>query len=190
MKNPLVSQLSDYPWSSYSATVGNTKPVAWLTQGLIFKMLSHKDKHQGYANYVMAGVDDETAKFYSKGNMASVMGDKEFKQWVYEERLPQLAAEQESRVTGADLTMEQVVSSIANEYCVTENDIIKMVRGRQKENEARKLAMYLCQELVAAKLADIAIVFHLSQIGAVSFITHQVRKRAQEDKQFSRRVGI
>ena len=42
--------------------------------------------------------------------------------------------------------------------------------------------MYLCQELVAAKLADIATQFHLNHLGSVSFITHQVRKRLRENK--------
>jgi putative transposase len=123
-------------------------------------MLGHEDKHKGYANYVMAGVDAETAQLYSKGNMASIIGDKGFREWVYEELLPQLAAEEKSRVIQPDLTMGQVISVVANYFSVTEVDITKRVNGPQKENEARKLAMYFCQELVASKLTDIAARFN------------------------------
>jgi hypothetical protein len=152
MKSPLVSQLPDYYWSSYPSYVGKAKPVDWLAQDLTFGMLGNEDKHKGYANYVMAGVDEETTRFYSKGNMASIIGDKGFREWVYEELLPQLAAEQKSRVIQPYLTMGQVISVIANDFAVTEVDITKKVKGPQKENEARKLAMYFCQELVASKL--------------------------------------
>ena len=45
--------------------------------------------------------------------------------------------------------------------------------------------MYLCQHLAwawaMAKLKDIATTFQLGHVGAVSFITHQVRKRAKDD---------
>jgi putative transposase len=44
--------------------------------------------------------------------------------------------------------------------------------------------MHLCQELAAVKLTDIAVQFNLSNIGSVSFITHQIRKNADEDKVF------
>jgi hypothetical protein len=48
--------------------------------------------------------------------------------------------------------------------------------------------MYFCQELVAAKLTDIAARFHLSHAGSVSFITHQISKCERENSQFRARV--
>ncbi len=52
--------------------------------------------------------------------------------------------------------------------------------GPQKGNEARKLAMYLCQELSAAILRGIAEYFNLGHVGSVSFITHQARRMKSE----------
>lgn len=188
IKKPRVTQLSDYRWSSYPAYVGKAKPVDWLAQALTFNRLRHKDKHHGYANYVMKGVDEQTAQLYSKRNMASIIGDNEFKKWAAAKRLSQLTEEPQSCVIQPGLTMAQVICGIAKDYDVTEDDITKVVRGRQKENEVRKLAMYLCQELVGAKLADIASQFHLNQGGSASAATHQVRKRVREDSQFRLRV--
>lgn len=82
IKNPLVTQLSNYRWSSYSAYVGDIKPVDWLTQDLIFSKLGYKDKHHRYANYVMSGVDEETARFYSKGQLSSIMRGEQFRKNV------------------------------------------------------------------------------------------------------------
>ena len=64
--------------------------------------------------------------------------------------------------------MGHVIRVVANYFAVTEVDITKRVKGPQKENEARKLAMYFCQELVAAKLTDIAARFHLTNIASNS----------------------
>jgi chromosomal replication initiation ATPase DnaA len=63
--------------------------------------------------------------------------------------------------------MGHVIRVVANYFAVTDVDITKRVKGLQKENEARKLAMYFCQELVAAKLTDIAARFHLSHVGSI-----------------------
>jgi len=84
--------------------------------------------------------------------------------------------------------MGHVIRVVANYFAVTDVDITKRVKGLQKENEAKKLAMYFCQELVAAKLTDIAARFHLSYVVSVSFITHQIRKRERENSQFRTRV--
>jgi hypothetical protein len=41
--------------------------------------------------------------------------------------------------------MGHVIRVVANYFAVTEVDITKRVKGPQKENEARKLARYFCQ---------------------------------------------
>jgi hypothetical protein len=139
MKSPLVTHLPDSYWSCSPRYVGKAKPVEWLAQDLTFEMLGHEDKYKGYSNDVLAGVDEETAKFYSKGNMGSIIGDKGFREWVYEELLPQLAAEQKSRVIQPDLTMGQVISVVANYFSVSEVDITKRVKGPQKRIGVKSL---------------------------------------------------
>ena len=41
-------------------------------------MLSHIERYTGYEAYVLAGVDQETAGFYRKGHMATLIGGKGF----------------------------------------------------------------------------------------------------------------
>ncbi|NQZ05556.1 MAG: transposase [Algicola sp.] len=188
MKKPLVSELADYRWSSYPTYIGLVEPVSWLERDKTYAMLGHTVQFEGYANYVRAGVDEQTAAFYHKGNMASLIGDKAFRQWVYEELLPELAAEDKSKVIQPDLTIDQVIASVADDYKVSVEEITRLIKGPQKENEARKLAMYLCQQLAMAKLADIATAFQLGHVGSVSFITHQIRKRAKEDARLRQQI--
>ena len=48
--------------------------------------------------------------------MATLIGDKEFREWVYETLLPELAAEDKSNVIQLDLTMGQVIAGVADNY--------------------------------------------------------------------------
>ena len=188
MKQPLVTQLVDYPWSSYPAYVGKTKPVDWLERESTYRVLGHKQRYKGYSNFVSQGVDEQTAKFYRKDNMAAVFGDDDFKEWVYDELLPELTVEGKSRVVQPNLTMEAVTEGVAAYYSTNSDEIRKITRGPQQGNEARKLAMYLCQELSGAKLTEIADYFNLHHGGSVSFINHQIRKLNRKDKSFKRNV--
>ena len=183
-KEPLVAQLEDYPWSSYPAYIGKVKPTDVLERETIYKMLGHKQQYKGYSDFVMQGIDKETEIFHRKGNMAAIFGDKAFKEWVYEALLPELGAERKSRVVQPDLTMQQVTDGVAAYYKTNTKDMLKISRGPQTENESRKMAMYLCQELAAAKLKEIANYFNLSHAGSVSFITHQIRQKKRENKRF------
>jgi len=50
--------------------------------------------------------------------------------------------------------------------------------------------MYLCQELSAMKLREIADYFNLGHVASVSYVTHQVRKINNEDKRFRHKINI
>jgi len=52
--------------------------------------------------------------------------------------------------------MEQVIAAVAGNYVDNVVDIIRLIKGPHRANEAKKLAMYLYQQLVIMKLADIA----------------------------------
>ncbi len=188
MKRPLVRHLEDYPWSSYPAYIGKAKSIHWLERETTYCMLGHKQHCKGYENYVMQGVDEETEQFYEKGSLGAIIGDKDFKGWVYEKLLPELEAEEKIRVIQPDLTMDDITNDVAMNYGTCVNDIRKIIKGPQKGNEARKLSMYLCQELAAVGLREIAEYFNLSHASSVSYITHQVRKMKCKDKEFKRTI--
>ena len=147
--------------ASYPAYIGKTKPPKWLCQDKIYKMLGHIEGYTGYEAYVLAGVDQETADFYRKGHMATLIGGKGFKEWVYEELLPELEVVNKGRIVQPDLSMIQVIKGVTSHYDILEVDITKRTKGPQQENKPRKMAMYLCQELSGAKLTEIVAQFNL-----------------------------
>ena len=80
-------------------------------------------------------------------------------------------------VLAPDISLEQVVVSVARYYQIEQDFLFKVIKGPQSENLPRKIAMYLCQELTGAKLHEIAELFGLSSGGSVGFITHDIRKK-------------
>ncbi|MEM5548757.1 hypothetical protein [Pseudoalteromonas fuliginea] len=78
--------------------------------------------------------------------------------------------------------------AVADYYACPLSKITSVLKGPSKGFEGRKVAMYFCQEVLAEKLSNIAEYFNLGHSGSVSFITHQIRKKRREDKQFSKQL--
>jgi chromosomal replication initiation ATPase DnaA len=128
-------------------------------------------------------------RYYQRANTPAIIGDKDFKAWVYDELLQELEAQEKAQVILPGISMEAIVKGVASVWNTSPVQLTEVVKGPQKGNDARKIAMYLCQEMADAKLKDIAEFFKLSHVGSVSFITHQVRKKKREDKLFSSRIN-
>ncbi|MDH5803443.1 MAG: transposase [Gammaproteobacteria bacterium] len=188
MKRPLVSSLEEFQWSSYPAYIGKAKPPDWLDQEMTYGLLGKKQKYRGYENYVASGSDAEILQYYNRGNCATVIGNKEFKEWIYDELLPELEPEKKGKAILQDVSMENVILGVSEYYGVEPEKLTTVVKGPHKGNEARKIAMYLSQELASEKLVNIAYQFNLGHIGSVSFITHQIRKKKKEDENFVRKI--
>ena len=87
------------------------------------------------------------------------------------------------------VSIERALVGVAQCYDCSRNDLISVIRGHQKENWPRQVAMYLCQELAGMKLVDIAELFQFRHIGSVSFVTHQIRKKIVKDAKFEKQVN-
>ena len=84
--------------------------------------------------------------------------------------------------------MIDVINSVATFYQKDVNSLILLKKGPQVENEARKVAMYLCQQLTDKYLIDIAKIFNLKSTGSVSYTTHKIRNRKKENKNFAKKI--
>ncbi|MFT4927113.1 MAG: putative transposase [Phenylobacterium sp.] len=183
IKKPVVKHLIDYQWSSYPAYIGKAAPLNWLSQDTLFAMLECEDKAQGYANYMSSGIGEEVLQWYGKSHLPSVIGSKNFKASL---SWPTTDSVKPSAHT--DLTIIQVISGVADFYDVATDEITQMIRGPQKVNYKRKVAMYLCQELADAKLTQLANEFNLGHMRSASHTTYQVRQWIKEDSEFKQQV--
>ena len=82
--------------------------------------------------------------------------------------------------------MQKVLATLAQIYEMTVNDLLRGKRG--KDNEPRKVGMYLVKELCDLKLQEIAQKFGTGSYGAVGWACHGVTARMKSDAKFRDRV--
>ena len=188
MKKPLVANLSEYQWSSYRAYINKDKPQKWLYRNFTYDILGHRQRYKAYEQFTIQGCDKDTLEIYSKPYLPSIIGQSGFKDWVYEKLLTDKSSEQKSRIIKPSTPMRVIVECVAKYYNVDAEKIRKKIVGRQLQFEARKVAMYLCQELSGVYLKDIQEYFNLCHIGSVSFNTCTIRKKRKIDKRFGKKI--
>lgn len=180
-----ASELSSYPWSSYTNFTRKAKPPTWFNRDDTLKQLrtAAAKRAAAYKKFVSNGVSDELAHFYGKKNLSSILGDDKFRKSAQKKKSAS-AARGVSRGANAKWrpSCKQIVSAVAKEFKVSEASIYKAARGPGSKNVPRWVAMYLCQELSAVTLQSIAKLFKLKRYGTVSTTVGKLKKELAADK--------
>ena len=173
-----------YPYSSYAWFTRKAKPPAWFNRDAILRQLKSPAAKRAlaYKKYVAEGVDAETAHFYDKKNLSSIMGDEKFRKAAIRKRSA-TSTRGVSRGPYAKWrpSCKQISSAVAKQFKVTEASIYKAARGPGSKNVPRWVAMYLCQELSAVTLQSIARLFKLKRYGTVSTTVGKLKMEFEED---------
>jgi REP element-mobilizing transposase RayT len=188
MKKPLVEKLSAYPWSSYCAFIKKVKTPSWLHTKFTYEILAHKNKYKAYERFVLEDNDNEIEETYSKNYLPSILGTKAFKEMVFNKFLTGKSPKQKSMIINPKVCMSTIVKTVASDYGVETKKILVKTLGRQSNFEARKVAMFLCQELTGEYLKVICQYFNLNHIGSVSYNSSKIRQKNREDKKFSKKL--
>jgi REP element-mobilizing transposase RayT len=182
-KNPLVSNLKDYRWSSYSNYLSSSKKSPdWLDRTKTLEMFGGGvDPIQNYETYV-SGLDESNliGNIYQKNNMPVILGTKSFKERILFERLD---SDRDKRNQVLDqvnknrhLNMDKIINLVAKIFAVERDFIVKRQSGRKHKNRARALAMFVCQEFQDMKLSEIAIFFDLASANCAGKSICDIRK--------------
>ncbi|MFV1985190.1 MAG: transposase [Thiohalomonadales bacterium] len=190
LKQPLVKKLEQYRWSSYPAYINKDKTPHWLHRDTLYEMLGQRQKYQGYEIYVMQGNDTDIKKFYSRTNIPGAMGQSSFIEWLQDEIIPEVDDKTlVNTVLQHKLTIKEIIQYVALYYKLETKQLTTVVKGPGKGLLARKIAMYLCQQLGGYQLTDIMESFELSNRGSVSFITSQIRRNCGENRKLEKEIN-
>lgn len=173
--------LDKFSWSSYLAYTNRAVAPDWLNRELTYRMLGQKNRYAGYRAYVAQGSEEEFLEFYSKGNLAGVLGGKSFRDDIKER-------ESELRVSG-DLSvalskrpsLDSIVEAAAAVFKTTTAEIVK--KGKERDHRvtvARHLAIYCCQQLGDLSLKEIAENFGFTNQGSVSGAIAATKRRMEK----------
>lgn len=177
LRSGIVTELDDFEWSSHKGYVSKAKKWEWLYKQFILTMFS-KDKRSkltAYKRFISSGESPEFIKHYSKKNIPSIIGDKDFVKLIKE----RFSKKQKEKEIPESIRLCPSVTDIKKAVCayygVGESDLLKSRRGI--ENEARDVAMYMLRIIRSERLIKIGQEFNLSNYSSVSTAVERVKRK-------------
>lgn len=178
-KRPLISNLADYPWSSYPAYIGKVAPPKWLHQEKTRLMLEQEDTLAGYREFVEDTEFDDEKKLFSEDYGSVILGNRDFRMALIREKLATDTEKQ--KVTLASLPgPEDIIFAVAEEFSVSCEYITERVKVRCVQNLPRQVAIYCCFRFGKLSREDIGVVFDISSVEHVTDVISRIRQQVDD----------
>ncbi len=191
-RNPVRAKIcksvDEYPWTSHNGYISNAKKWDWLHKRFLLGMFSRQTgkAKKAYINFVQDEDSLEVTEFFSKKNIASVLGSADYIEWVkgkfYEHK--QHDEVPESRQLAPTIT--DIKQAVCRHY--KENEKILEQTKRGQVNEPRNLAIYLARKHSGLRLSEIGAEFGLEKYSSVSSIVMRTEQLILQKKQLKKRV--
>jgi putative transposase len=180
----LVREPESYAWSSHRFYLRQNEAPEWLR---IDDVMGEFSTIAQFHEFVLEGNDNALENFYKNGRQRPVLGNEQFRNGLMEK--PVRVDRENPRYERAAVrpSVDQVLKTLAKRYGLKVEDLMKGKRG--KDNEPRKVGMYLVKELCDLKLKEIAEHFGAGSYGTVGWACHGVASRMQADANFRDRVS-
>lgn len=149
-------------------------------------MLGAFSSTREFHHFVLAGNEASLRRFYTQGRRSPILGGERFRAWV--RRKVQAGDREHPRYQRRSVLPPEgvVVVAVAQSYGVPVSTVEQGRRGR--ENEPRRVAMYLVHRLCDLTLRETAERFGVGSYGAVGWACSKVAHRLRQAKEFRVRV--
>jgi len=180
----LVREPEAYVWSSHRYYLKPKGASKWLKAE---EVMGEFRNIRAFHEFVLEGNEEVLEEFYKKGRQSPVLGDEEFRERLMEKavRMDREHPRHERAVVRP--SVDKVIKILAKAYGMKTEDIVKGKRGKQ--NEARKVGMYLVKELCDMRLQEIAKRFGTGSYGVVGWSCHQVVLSMESDAKLRKQVA-
>jgi chromosomal replication initiation ATPase DnaA len=180
----LVREPEAYVWSSHRFYLRAKEAPKWLR---VEEVVGEFASITAFHGFVLEGNEQALEEFYKKVRQSPVLGDEEFRQRLIEKPLSVDREHPRHERTAVRPSVDQVLKALAETYGIKVENLLTGKRG--KENEARRVGMYLIKELCDLRLHEIADRFGTRSYGAVGWACHGVTSRMESDATFRNWVG-
>jgi putative transposase len=179
----LVREPQAYVWSSHRFYLRPKEAPKWLR---IEEVMGEFQSIAGFHEFVLEGNEAALEEFYKKGRQSPILGEEEFRERLIEKPIRVDREHPRHERSAVRPSVDKVLKTLAKRYGVKVENLMKGKRG--KDNEARKVGMYLVKELCDLRLQEIAERFGTGSYGAVGWACHGVSSRMKSDAKFRDRV--
>jgi len=182
-RNPLeaevVGEPQAYEWSSHRFYLRPKQAPRWLRME---EVMGEFESITAFERFVLEGNEQGLDEFYKKGRQSPVLGGEGFRERVMEKPLRMNREHPRHERAAMRPSVDKVLRVLAKRYGVGVEALLTAKRG--KENEARKVGMYLIKELCDLRLREIAERFGTGSYGVVGWACHGVTSRIESDATF------
>lgn len=175
VKKTMVKELTEYRWSSYPAYVNHVKPRDCLFCDNTYQLLGHRHRYKGYLNYVEKGIDEDIKRFYGKGNILSVLADKEFRTERKEEN-HELDIEKLRCALEDKTSIDELMAIVTKVTKQKISDLRQCSNGKRQCLPYRGFAIYAYHRYIQADHNEISNYFGLTHRGSISPTLSRMRK--------------
>jgi REP element-mobilizing transposase RayT len=179
----IVTQPEDYRWDSHRYYLQPKGVPNWLNTAETLEQIGER---KAFHEFVLSGNEESLEDYYKGERRSPILGRETFIERV-KQQTATLAREYpryERRAVQAD--PERVIRNIVEQYTVKREEIFRGVRGR--ENEARKVAMYLVKRCCDRTLPEIAEYFRTNGYATVSWNCRVVESKMVKERKFKDRI--
>lgn len=191
-RNPVRARIcesaDEYPWSSHRGYVSGAKKWDWIDRGHLLEMFAPNkgNARKAYAAFVMQEDSQGVTEFFSRKNVPSIFGSRDFAhqvrdKWYQRKKHAEVPA---SRQLVHSIT--EIITAVCENYGVDERDLQQTRRGRA--NEPRSVAVYLARKRSGFRLQEIGREFGITSYSSVSSIVVRTEKLLHQDKNLRKRL--
>lgn len=191
-RNPLRAEISGsvakYPWSSHHAYVSTTGKQAWIDTDFLLNMFSETPgkARAGYRKFINSEEPEEIRDFFSKKNLPSIMGSREFVDWARKEFYHTKKHSEIPQSKDLAPTVDAIKKAVGRSYKISLKKIEITKRGQ--ENMPRNVAIYLARMYSGQSLEEIGRSFGNIKYSSVSNIARKIKEQLADDPKLSRKV--
>jgi len=179
----LVGSPETYVWSSHRFYLRPKGAPKWLRTE---EVMGEFDSIRAFHEFVCAGNEEALEEFYKERRQRPVLGDEEFRERLMEKPVHIDREHPRHERAAVRPSVDKVLRSVAKAYGVRAEDLLQGKRG--KDNEARKVGMYLVKELCDMRLWEIAERFGTGSYGTVGWACHRITSRMELELKFRKQM--
>jgi hypothetical protein len=179
----IVKMPEDYRWASHRYYIQGKGGPSWLNTAEALEQIGGR---KAFHEFVLSGNEESLKQYYGAQRQSPILGSEEFIERVRQPRaaVAREHARYERRVLQAGV--ERVINEVVQQYRVRREEIFLGKRG--KENEARKVAMYLVKRYCDRTLPEMAGYFGTRSYSAVSWSCRAIESQMAKEKKLRERI--
>jgi putative transposase len=176
----LAKMPEDYRWASHRYYVQAKGSPGWLDTAQALKQIGGR---QAFHEFVLSGNEESLKQYYEAKRQSPILGNEAYVERIRGMRGPPVREHPRYERRAVEAGPERVINEVMRQYKVAREEIFRGTRGR--ENEARKVALYLVKRCCDRTLPEVAEHFGIGNYSTVSWSCRAIETRMAKEKKNS-----